>query len=167
MRSTGELTQQSGSFARYLARWIHDRHYSGSHLEFPSFSQILDAFKRLVLLSVHIKTAHLQPCAVGEAEAKYKSPNSAVRADWLIDGPVKRRLRGGVAGTLPDIASCCIFKPMLREGLSSGLGAPACVVRVPRKLGSFWGFSFPMSQTNTYQNNELRQQNKLLSMFFD
>lgn len=39
--------------------------------------------------------------------------------------------------TLPDIASCCIFRSIWMEGLSSGLGTPDCVVRVPRKLGSF------------------------------
>lgn len=49
------------------------------------------------------------------------------------------------------MATCCIFRSMLSEGFSSGLGAPACKLRLPRRLGSFWGFSFPMSQTSTYR----------------
>lgn len=35
---------------------------SGPHLEFPSFSQILDTFEWLVLLSIHIQTTHLETC---------------------------------------------------------------------------------------------------------
>lgn len=50
---------------------------------------------------------------------------------------------------LPDIASCCIFRSILREGFSSGFGTPDCVLRLPRRLGSFWVLSFPMSQTST------------------
>lgn len=39
-----------------------DSHYSGPHLEIPRFSQVFDAFKRFVLLSIHFKTAHLKAC---------------------------------------------------------------------------------------------------------
>lgn len=56
-------------FAPYLAHWIVDHHHSGPHMEFPSFSQILDPFKWLVLLSIHVKTAHLKTCTE-ETEAK-------------------------------------------------------------------------------------------------
>lgn len=56
---------------------------------------------------------------------------------------------------LPDMATCWILRSMLSEGLSSGLGAPACRLRLPRRLGSFWGFSFPMSQTSTYQHTDM------------
>ncbi len=42
---------------------------SGPHLEFSRFGQIFDPFKRLVLLSVHVETTHLEACTGGR-EAK-------------------------------------------------------------------------------------------------
>lgn len=73
--------------------WASDSHYSGPHLEFPRFSHIFDPFKWLVLLSVHVKTAHLETCAEGR-EAKWETAENAnqlhpqrksvTTKDWLF-----------------------------------------------------------------------------------
>lgn len=120
--------------------------FSGAHLEFPSFCQILDTFEWLVLLPIHVQTTHLETFAERRERAAELQP---VR--W--QATLEKKQKGSV-WILPEMASCWILNSMLSEGLSSGFGAPACVVREPRRLGSFWGFNFPTSQTNTYQKHK-------------
>lgn len=129
-----ERTSSAANGALYLP-------FSSTHLEFPSFGQILDTFERLVLLPVHVQTTDLETFAGRRDSGRVTT--------GYISADLRERLEKGWVWVLPEMASCWILNSMLSEGLSSGFGAPACVVRVPRRLGSFWGFSFPMSQTNT------------------